>query len=98
MTDDPDQHRDKRQRIEEGNAGNDDAMEMDSSILPSNHDRSVEVKEEEAATPDVMKGEREQTEIGESLDQLQKDMGEPFLLCRSSKALYVQPYSYVIAY
>ena len=98
MTEDPDQHRDKRQRMEPREAGNADAMDMDSSVLPTNHDRSAEEKKEEGATPNVLKEELGENEIGDSLDQLQKDMGDPFLLCSSSKALYEQLYFPVIVY
>ncbi len=100
MVEDPDQHRDKRQRLEPHEAETGDAMDVDSSILPTNHDRSAEMKKEEAATPNVLKmeQEQEQDEIAETLEQLHQDMGEPFLLCRSSKALHVQSFLAVHVY
>ena len=100
MAEDPDQHRDKRQRLEPHEAETGEAMDVDSSLLPTNHERSAQVKKEEAPTPNVLKveQEQEQDQIAETLEQLHKDMGEPFLLCRSSKALYVQSFFAVHAY
>jgi hypothetical protein len=89
LTDDADQHRDKRQRREEPLVEKGAEMEVDESILPTNHERSTEMKKEETATPHVTMIEQEQDGSAESLEQLEKDMGQPFLLCRSSKALHM---------
>lgn len=81
MNEDADQHRDKRQRREEDVK---DDMELDHSILPTNHDRSeFQESGKPAADADV---ELRAGQSDAALEQLEKDMGEPFLLCRSSKA------------
>jgi hypothetical protein len=87
MTEDPDQHRNKRQRMESDVQETADSMEVESSIQPTNHDRSVDLKKEESASPNVMVDPLNQPSDDASLDQLQKDMGDAFLLGRSSKAL-----------
>ena len=84
MIEDSDQHRDKRQKMETDTRGDEDKMEVARSIKPMNHDRNAEVKEEDEMPPQL---QVESDEI--SLDQLQKDMGDAFLLGRSSKALHV---------
>ena len=84
MTEDSDQHRDKRQKTEPDRQENVDAMEVERPTQPTNHDRNAEVKLEEEIPSEVV-ADIDNT----SLDQLQKDMGDAFLLGRSSKALYV---------
>jgi hypothetical protein len=76
MNEDSDQHRSKRQRT--------DPMDLDSSILPTNHER---LEKEEATTPQLDDAQITDTIPNSGLDALEKDMGEPFLLCRSSKAV-----------
>lgn len=84
MTEDSDQHRDKRQKVEPDRHENVDTMEVERPTQPTNHDRNAEVKKEGEVPSEVV------AEIDKiSLDQLQKDMGDAFLLGRSSKALYV---------
>ena len=82
MTEDPDQHRDKRQKRESDSHEAIDAMEVERSTQPTNHDRNVDVKKEETTLHTIPESD------DTSLDQLQKDMGDAFLLGRSSKALY----------
>ena len=84
---DPDQHRDKRQRIGE-------AAELDHTIHPTNHERQPK-KEENSATPAMGDIEMQDSAGDPALDELEKDMGEPFLLCRSSKALFSAVFSTV---
>ena len=83
MTEDSDQHRDKRQKTEPDRQENVDTMEVERPTQPTNHDRNAEVKKEDEA-PLAVVAETDNT----SLDQLQKDMGDAFLLGGSSKALY----------
>jgi hypothetical protein len=67
----------------EGDNDTTEVMEVDRPTQPTNHDRSAK---EESATPKIMAPEIivESTDDG-SLDQLEKDMGDAFLLGRSSK-------------
>jgi hypothetical protein len=76
MNEDLEQHRNKRQRT--------DAMDLDSSILPTNHER---LEKEDATMPQIDDIQMTDTSGNSGLDALEKDMGEPFLLCRSSKAV-----------
>jgi hypothetical protein len=80
MNDDPDQHRDKRQRRDDDKQ---DEMEVDCSISPTNHERSKDEKEEDLSD-EAAKVRENRTKA--ALEQLDDDMGEPFLLGRSSKA------------
>lgn len=83
---DSDRHRDKRQRIEQESAA-DDSMEVDNSAQSTNHDRNDIVKKEEGLIPKVIVEDLSNNTDDSALDQLQKDMGDAFLLGRSSKTL-----------
>jgi hypothetical protein len=84
MTEEVDQHRDKRRKMEGDSNDATEVMEVDRPTQPTNHDRSV--LKEESTTPNITAPEItvESTDNG-SLDQLEKDMGDAFLLGRSSK-------------
>ncbi|RMZ90547.1 hypothetical protein DV736_g2224, partial [Chaetothyriales sp. CBS 134916] len=83
---DPDQHRDKRQRFDEANT-----IDTEDPIrLPSHEGSALRHKEDTSIptpTPNAMDMDMDMDQQPESvrdtLDELQKDMGEPFLLCRS---------------
>ena len=77
---DPDQHRDKRQRMGDG-------MEVDGSMHPTNHERQSTQDVKDRAKPLEQDVAMQDSTSDPNLDELEKDMGEPFLLCRSSKAL-----------
>ena len=81
MVEDIDQHRDKRPRLERDQEV--DRMEMEPIRQAMNHDRNdqMEVDSERATAAKVDE---------KTLDQLQEDMGDAFLLCRSSKILLSQ--------
>lgn len=79
---DPDQHRDKRQRIGDG-------MDMDGSMHPTNHERQSTQDVKSRAIPTDGDVTMQDSTNDPNLDELEKDMGEPFLLCRSSKALFM---------
>lgn len=81
---DPDQHRDKRRRLEDENE-----MDLGKTLPPSNHDRGPESGTESSSIPLTKDLANQKSKSDPNLDELEKDMGEPFLLCRSSKALYV---------
>ena len=76
MTEDSDQHRNKRQKMELDTREAPDMMQVDQSTRPTNHERNEHVDTSFSVDSDDT-----------SLDQLQKDMGDAFLLGRSSKAL-----------
>lgn len=85
---DADQHRDKRARLDAGRDEEEDKMEVDTNTIFTNHDRQQDndVADETDKTdlqPDSLRGRQNEMT---ALEQ-QKDMGEPFLLCRSSKTL-----------
>ena len=97
---DQDQHRSKRQRMDPEEACKEDKMDTDASPSPSNHDRqtlnnesqltqnaeSIEPSNERSTT----EGGPEESHLASdemSLESLQKDMGDAFLLCKSSKNL-----------
>lgn len=88
MTDDSDQHRDKRPRFDVDRDEEVERMDVEVNTLYTNHDRQdgMEVDDDdqrkELQSPSVRRGKNPQT----TLEQ-QKDMGEPFLLRRSSKTL-----------
>ncbi|KAK6379733.1 hypothetical protein LTS17_005806 [Exophiala oligosperma] len=83
MADDIDRHRDKRPRLDNSR----DAHRIDGESFPNatNHDRqdSMDVDVDEDKDAQVVKpaGGSSADEI--NLEQVQEDMGEPFLLCRS---------------
>jgi len=87
MTEDSDQHRDKRQKLDSSGQDSTKMMEAEYSTQPTNHDRNEEVKKEEGTTPHVTVEDFTNSSDDVTLDQLQKDMGEAFLLGRSSKTL-----------
>jgi len=102
MVEEADQHRDKRQRLEEADREAGDAMAgVESSILPTNHDRHQDVPSETGDSAGLQAthtagGATAKFAIGRpavsretALEQLQEDMGEAFLLCRSSKTVLV---------
>ncbi|KIW17060.1 hypothetical protein PV08_04251 [Exophiala spinifera] len=84
MADDTDQHRDKRPRLDDD--GNTDRIEGGAFPTATNHDRqdSMDVDVDEDRGGQVVKtpGGIAAGEMT-ALEQLQEDMGEPFLLCRS---------------
>ncbi len=91
MMEDIDQHRDKRQKMEVDRHENADTMEVERTTQPTNHNRNADVKVEEEKEE---KEEEEEDKIvvdsdNTTLDQLQEDMGDAFLLGRSSKALLI---------
>jgi hypothetical protein len=93
MSDESDQHRDKRQRLESPTQDTTETMELDPASHPTNHDRNVAVKQEQGLTPNALTTEDSQIDShNSSLDDLQKDMGDAFLLGRSSKALLLLSY------
>lgn len=73
-----DSHRDKRQKLRSVEGQEKDDMDVEMAIEATNHDRQTE---NFAGSSTLTNGD------GITLDQLQEDMGEPFLLCRSSKTL-----------
>lgn len=87
MADDTDQHRDKRPRLNNGQGA--DRIEGEAFPNATNHDRQdsmdVDVDEDKGAQVVKPAGGSAADEI--TLEQIQEDMGEPFLLCRSSKTL-----------
>lgn len=89
---DADQHRDKRVKMEETDA-TDVVMEEDSKTRATNHERDqkVEPKDDESKGEDLVKLDQRRN-VSESmraeLEQVHKDMGDAFLLCRSSKTLH----------
>lgn len=96
MADEPDQHRDKRPRLDDPRNDEGDQMELKPLTQATNHDREDQCGRAGSA-------HTEQREIGgrsvdeTTLEQLQKDMGEAFLLCRSSKALPALPPTVLVA-
>lgn len=92
MADDNDQHRDKRQKLVSDRDQEMDHMEVEPIRQATNHDRNDEMDldgkakdgevEGNPRAADLMKNLNEKT-----LENLQKDMGEAYLLCRSSKTL-----------
>jgi hypothetical protein len=97
---DQDQHRNKRQKMDSEDACKEDKMDTDESPSPTNHDRqnsqharqpvhdvdSSERSSERSIPKDELK-ESNQASDDVSLESLQKDMGDAFLLCKSSKTL-----------
>lgn len=77
---DPDHHRDKRQRVGDG-------MDLDGPMQPTNHERQPMAPTQEGAASNMEDTALQASTSDPDLDELEKDMGEPFLLCRSSKAL-----------
>ena len=89
MTEDADHHRDKRQKLESDGQETPNTMELDRPAQPTNHDRNKEMKKEEGTSPNAVVDDLSKTHSDDApLDQLQKDMGDAFLLGRSSKALH----------
>ena len=93
--DEQDQHRSKRQKVDSKTIA-EDQMEVDSSAKASNHDRQ-KIPDAEGSnenmqkSSEIMMDEVAADQVPErddmSLEQLQKNMGDAFLLCRSSKTL-----------
>jgi hypothetical protein len=97
---DQDEHRNKRQKVDSEDACKEEKMDTDASPSPSNHDRqsleyasqpvhSVE-DSEPANARSIPKDQLEDNNLASddmSLESLQKDMGDAFLLCKSSKIL-----------
>lgn len=90
MTEDLDLHRDKRPRFDAGQNETEDRMEVDTDPMFTNHDRqhdsNIDIAGglvDEKRRPDSERRMKNETITLEP----QKDMGEPFLLCRSSKTL-----------
>jgi len=99
ISEDRDQHRSKRQKID-SEARNEDHMDTEESPYPSNHDRqtlsdasqlaqSGETTESSNERSTAEGGLKESKLASDemSLESLQKDMGDAFLLCKSSKTL-----------
>ena len=96
---DPDQHRDKRQRMENPMEEKTDVMDVDDgSLLPTNHERSKNIKANEPTSSRNVMADLSRDEIEESLDQLRKDMGEPHLLRKSSKTHFALTMPLILAY
>jgi len=86
MAEDIDSHRDKRPRLDADRDGEQDKMDVDTNVLFTNHDRQLNADMADETNnrtlqPDSSRGRKNEMN---TLEQ-QKDMGEPFLLCRSSK-------------
>ena len=97
---DQDEHRSKRQRMDLEETRKEDRMDTDESPSPSNHDRqdmqltSLPAQDIEGRKPSSGKSTPPVESKGSnlasddvSLESLQKDMGDAFLLCKSSKTL-----------
>ncbi|OQV02102.1 hypothetical protein CLAIMM_07352 [Cladophialophora immunda] len=90
MADDIDQHRDKRPRLDADRDQEADQMEVEPLREATNHDRNDEMeidgeklsKGKSAELPEHEQ-DAELMVDEKTLEQLQKDMGEAFLLCRS---------------
>jgi len=98
--DDQDQYQTKRQKMNSEDAYEEDKMDTDELPLPSNHDRqdlehvgprvqsigSCEPAQERSIPNQQQEGNNLASD-DMSLESLQKDMGDAFLLCKSSKTL-----------
>lgn len=100
MAEDTDQHRDKRPRLDTGRDEEADGIEVEPLRQATNHDRNeaMDVDSEKVANEEGAEKEPSRSSGGgadgsmvdeATLEQLQKDMGDAFLLCRSSKTLQV---------
>jgi hypothetical protein len=84
MLEDVDQHRDKRPRLD-GAGGDDEQIKVEEeSTRATNHDRQDEMETDDIKPDPILSARAVET----TLEQLQKDMGEAFLLCRSSKSCF----------
>ena len=83
MTEDQDQHRDKRQKLDNEGEKVTGTMDLEPATQPTNHDRNEPSQKEDVSATEVMEDVTDTNEV--SLDQLRKDMGDAFLLGRSSK-------------
>ena len=91
MLDDADQHRNKRQKVESHANGNKDEVSGNTPLLATNLEQQNYCKEEEGQTSAMadiemnsdLQAAQNVKEV--SLEQLEEDMGDAFLLCRSSK-------------
>jgi hypothetical protein len=84
---DTDQHRDKRARIDSSGPEELERMEVESARHATNHDRNDEMDiDSKDAEADSLKAVALAGDE-KTLENLQKDMGDAFLLCRSSKTL-----------
>jgi hypothetical protein len=99
-SEDRDQHRSKRQKIDSEEARKGDNVDTEESPYPSNHDRQLLSDASQLAqsgeTTDssndrfTAEGGLKESKLASdemSLESLQKDMGDAFLLCKSSKTL-----------
>ena len=87
VMDETDQHRDKRPKLGEAIDEEADQMEVESITQATNHDRNDEMdldSKEKSADGESAKDLIPDEKI---LDKLQTDMGDAYLLCRSSKIL-----------
>ncbi|RMD43456.1 hypothetical protein DV735_g1671, partial [Chaetothyriales sp. CBS 134920] len=75
---DPDQHRDKRQRFDAP-----DNMDTEDRISLASHQDDFLPHKQETSSPSLMDIDPQHQPRRDQLDELQNDMGEPFLLCRS---------------
>jgi hypothetical protein len=85
---DLDQHRDKRRKV-----GSE--MDLDKPLHPTNHDRERQSGAEPCSNPGAEDSVMQDSKSDPSLNELENDMGEPFLLCRSSKALSLPSYAII---
>ncbi|KAK4937287.1 hypothetical protein LTR10_022044 [Elasticomyces elasticus] len=94
MADEADQHRDKRPRFDDSRNDEGDEMEVEPLTRATNHDRLDVMDTDDAKAGSAYTGQHERggTSVHETtLEQIQKDMGEAFLLCRSSEIAEVEP-------
>jgi hypothetical protein len=97
---DQDPYRNKRQKMNSADAYEEDKMDTDEPSLPSNHDRqnpehvgprAQGIESSETATArSILNNQLADNNLASDdmrLESLQKDMGDAFLLCKSSKTL-----------
>lgn len=88
MTEESDLHRDKRPRLDGGRDEGDDKMEVETDPMFTNHSRQQDTDMEGVSDDrDVHSDSTRRRKHETTTLEPQKDMGEPFLLCRSSKTL-----------
>lgn len=92
MTEDIDQHRDKRQKVSGVDTVKEESIEVDARSRPTNHERQPHPgaglgSSSNAEANTLREDQQRPSSHDASLEQLQKDMGEAFLICKSSKTL-----------
>ncbi|KAI1617652.1 Rox3 mediator complex subunit-domain-containing protein [Exophiala viscosa] len=86
IADEADLHRDKRARFDDTRDNEEDEMEVEPLTRATNHDRQDVMDTDDGNAGGVRTGQHESGggSVDETtLEQIQKDMGEAFLLCRS---------------